>query len=672
MLRAALSAYVGPGAGFGIAGSLLTLLLAIVTNLISILFWPFRACWGYLRSQRALRRAHIRKLIFIGFDGLDPRLTERLMAEGKLPNLGRLRERGGYRRLRTTYPVLSPVAWSTFATGVNPARHNIFDFLHRSLKSYVPELSSARITSGACGRKIGPFRFLRPRFIEGRRRSESFWTILGRHRIRSTILRVPVTFPPEKFNGLLLSAMGTPDLRGTQGSFSVFSVDPPPGEVEGGSRYPLQRTADGYRGLLEGPQDPSSGSARTLRIPFRVLDARDSRPPALRLQGQFFELRPHQYTPWIRVKFPVSPFRSVYGIVRFLVTSTGPQFSLYASPVQIDPEKPGIPISHPAAYAVYLAKSLGAFATLGMAEDTWALNERVLSESDFLTQAYAIFDERLRMFADALRKTRRGVAGCVFDTSDRIQHLFFRQMRDQLPEAEFGGVIEEMYRRMDQVVGLALQHVDSATALVVLSDHGFCAFDQGVNLNAWLRENGYLSVAADAEGKYFAGVNWKATRAYALGLGGLYLNLQGREPEGIVAPGTEARALKQVLIGKLAGLRDEARGKVAIRHVYDADTIYSGPYINRAPDLIIGYDEGYRTAWGAAVGKTSGPVFEENDRPWSGDHCVDPPLVPGILFANRPIDSSDPGIEDLAPSFLRLFGVDPPAWMEGKPVLECR
>jgi len=663
MLRGAIFAYVGPGAGFAVGGSLLALLLALAANVVSILFWPFRACWRYLLSLRALRRAHVRKLIFIGFDGLDPRLTERLMAEGKLPHLARLRQSGGYRRLRTTYPVLSPVAWSTFATGVNPARHNIFDFLNRSLKSYVPELSSAKVVSGARGRRPS---------VEGKRCSESFWAILGRHRIRSIILRVPVTFPPEKFNGMLLSAMGTPDLKGTQGSFSVFSADAPAGEVEGGSHYPLTRDAHGYSGFLDGPRDPSRGPDRALRIPFRVLESCDSHPLVLRIQGESFELRPHQYTPWIRVKFRFSAFRSVSGIVRFLVTETGKQFSLYASPVEIDPENPGLPISHPGAYASYLAKLIGVFATLGMAEDTWALNERVLSESDFLSQAYSIFDERLRMFTDALQKTRQGIAGCVFDTSDRIQHLFFRQMRDRAPHEEFGGVIEEMYRRMDDVVGLALQHVDSATALVVLSDHGFCAFDRGVNLNAWLRENGYLSVDPDAGGKYFAGVNWKATRAYALGLGGLYLNLTGREPEGIVAPGEEARALKRELIRKLAALCDEAAGRSAIRNVYDADAIYSGPYLDRAPDLIVGYHEGYRTAWGAAVGKTGGPVFEDNDRPWSGDHCVDPPLVPGILFANRPIDSADPGIEDMAPSFLRLFGVDPPAWMEGKPVFECR
>jgi len=665
MLGRAIFAYVGPGAGFAIGGSLLALLLALAANVAAILFWPFRACWGYIRSRRALRRAQIRKLIFIGFDGLDPRLTERLMAEGKLPHLARLRESGGYRRLRTTFPVLSPVAWSTFATGVNPARHNIFDFLNRASKSYVPELSSVKVASAARG-------ILRRPSVEGKRRSESFWAILGRHRIRSIILRVPVTFPPEKFNGLMLSAMGTPDLKGTQGSFSAFSADPPPGELEGGTHYSLTRETRGYSGFLEGPQHTS----RALRIPFRILESGDesgdSHPPVLRIQGESFELRPHEYTPWIRVRFRLSRFRSVSGIVRFLATGNANGFSLYATPVEIDPENPALPISHPPAYAGYLAKLLGLFATLGMAEDTWAMNERVLSESDFLSQAYAIFDERLRMFTDALQKTRKGIAGCVFDTSDRIQHLFFRQMRDRTPTAEFGGVIEDMYRRMDEVVGLAMQHVDSATALVVLSDHGFCAFDRGVNLNAWLRQNGYLSAAPDAHGKYFAGVNWQATRAYALGLGGLYLNLAGREPEGIVAPGEEARALKRDLIEKLAALEDAATASAAIRNLYDADAIYSGPYIDRAPDLVVGYHEGYRTAWGAAVGETGGPVFEANDRPWSGDHCVDPPLVPGILFANRPIDSADPGIEDMAPSFLRLFGVDPPGWMEGKPVFECR
>jgi predicted AlkP superfamily phosphohydrolase/phosphomutase len=632
-------AYIGPGAGFALGGSLLTLVLAVLANVVSILAWPFRAIWGAIRYGRALRRAKIRKLIFIGFDGLDPQLTERWMSEGKLPNLARLRETGGYGRLRTTYPALSPVAWSTFATGVNPAKHNIFDFLNRGIRSYMPELSMAKVTA--------PTRKWRRPTVESRRRSQSFWTILGRHRIQSTILRVPVTFPAEKFNGRMLSAMSTPDLKGTQGSFSLFTTNSDDVEMEGGIGCPLEQRADGLHGWLEG----SAG----LKTPFCVRDS------ALHIQNRIIALRPHEFTPWIKVRFgPAS------GIVRFLVTQTEPEFTIYASPVQIDPEKPVLPISHPAVYSVYLAKLFGSFATLGIAEDSWALNEGALGERDFLNQAYSVFEERRAMFADALSKTRRGVAGCVFDTSDRVQHMFFRQMTNG--RGEFSGAIESMYRRMDAVVGETLRHVDSRTLLLVLSDHGFRAFNRGVNLNAWLREHGYLNLAEGAGEEYFEGVDWKSTRAYALGLGGLYLNLRGREPEGIVEPGEEARRLKAELIGHLTGLTDD--GSIAVAHMYDADAIYAGPYLDRAPDLIAGFSDGYRTAWGAALGRVAGPVFETNDYPWSGDHCVDPPLVPGVLFANRKIDAKNPGLEDLAPTILQMFGVDPPAWMEGKPVFQ--
>jgi predicted AlkP superfamily phosphohydrolase/phosphomutase len=663
-------AYIGPGAGFALGGSLLTLLLAVLANVVSILAWPFRALWGAIRHGRALRRAKIRKLIFIGFDGLDPRLTERWMAEGKLPNLARLRETGGYGRLRTTYPALSPVAWSTFATGVNPGKHNIFDFLNRGVKSYMPELSMAKVTAPSG-------RWRRPT-VESRRRSESFWTILGRHQIQSTILRVPVTFPAEKFNGRMISAMSTPDLKGTQGSFSLFTTSCTASsmanasgsdKMEGGFTCPLKRRAYGLFGWLDGP-------AGLKRQPFCVRDS------ALHIQNQSFALRPHEFTPWIKVRF--GPAR---GIVRFLVTQTEPEFTMYASSVQMDPESPALPISHPAAYSVYLAKLFGSFATQGMAEDTWALNEGVLGERDFLSQAYSVFEERRTMFADALAKTRRGVAGCVFDTSDRVQHMFFREMSEG--GGEFSGAIEEMYRRMDAVVGETLRHVDSRTLLLVLSDHGFRAFNRGVNLNAWLREHGYLSLMeqdlkaqaippadpdAEAGGEYFEGVDWKSTRAYALGLGGLYLNLRGREPDGIVEPGDEARQLKAELIRKLTGLKDGStdndNGACAIANMYDADAIYTGPYLDRAPDLIAGFNDGYRTAWGAALGRVSGPIFETNDKAWSGDHCVDPPQVPGVLFANRKIDAKNPGLEDLAPTILQMFGVDPPAWMEGKPVFQ--
>ncbi len=578
-----------------------------------------------------MRAARVKKLIFLGLDGLDPELTEMWMAEGKLPNLARLREQGSYQRLRTTCPALSPVAWSTFATGVNPAKHNIFDFLNRDLRSYAPELSSAKVRPSRRVLRIGKFEIpLERPSVEMRRRSEPFWKILDRHGVGSTILRVPVTFPPDDFGGRLLSAMSTPDLRGSQGTFSLFK-----------SR----------EGALEGPEN-------AVPIPFRVVGS------ALEIQGGTYPLLLGEYTPWIRLKFRARG-SSVAGIVRFLLVSE--DFSLYATPVQIDPENPALAISQPAYYATYLAKLLGSFATLGLAEDTWALNDGAIDENAFLKQAAFIQKEREAMFFSALDHLRGGVLACVFDTSDRVQHMFYRYLNPTLAGGEHAGVIEKMYRDMDRLVGDALAYVDRETAFFVLSDHGFCAFRRGVNLNSWLLRNGYLALVAekDESGEYFEGIDWSRTRAYTFGLGGLYLNLRGREAQGIVDR-DDAAALKAELIAKLSGLKDEET--VAIRQVYEASAIYRGPYIDAAPDMLVGYARGYRTSWDAALGKVTGRVFEDNLKAWSGDHCVDPTLVPGVLFSNMKVDAEDPGIEDMAPTALSLFGIEAPAWMEGRPL----
>ncbi len=617
-------AYVGPGAGFAFLGSFFTLILSLLAGIASLLLWPFRALARFVRRRHGIGRPHFRKAIFLGLDGLDPQLTEKLMAEGKLPNLARLKEQGSYRRLRTTFPALSPVAWSTFATGVNPARHNIFDFLNRDLRSYAPELSSAKV---------------RANFVERRRKSEPFWKILGRHAVGSTILRVPVTFPPDDFDGRLLSAMATPDLLGTQGTFSLFTRR----ATQNANRHPLLEADGVLAGELAGPGDS---------VLFRIhnYDA----DPLLGIAGQSHPLRLREYTPWIHLRFG-----KVHGIVRFLLTQQGDDFSLYATPVQIDPENPALPISQPAYYAIYLAKLLGAFSTLGMAEDTWALNEGAIDEDDFLAQAKFIQAEREAMFFSALDRHKTGVVACVFDTSDRVQHMFWRHL--DRSASKHSATIAEMYRDMDRVVGRTLEYADNDTAVFVLSDHGFCSFRRGINLNTWLHENGYLALHGDE-------IDWSRTRAYTLGLGGLYLNLRGREAQGVVAA-QEAASLTAELISKLAGLRDPESGDIAIENVYSAKAIYRGPYLDAAPDLIVGYARGYRTSWDAALGKVSPHVFEDNNKAWSGDHCVDPSLVPGVLFSNCKLDAEDPGIEDMAPTALRIFGIQPPDWMEGKSVI---
>jgi predicted AlkP superfamily phosphohydrolase/phosphomutase len=257
----------------------------------------------------------------------------------------------------------------------------------------------------------------------------------------------------------------------------------------------------------------------------------------------------------------------------------------------------------------------------------------------------------------------------VFDTSDRVQHMFHRPFRHD-GGSRYSGVIEDLYRRMDALVGKTLKYVDDQTVLFVLSDHGFAAFDRCVNLNSWLREKGYLALKDGAEesGDFFQGVDWSRTRAYTFGLAGIYINQRGREAHGTVAR-EDADALRRELAAKLTGLRDEESGRVAINHAWPSESLYKGPYLEAAPDLIIGYNDGYRSSWEAAVGKTTVRVFYDNPKAWSGDHCIDPRLVPGVLFSNRKFDASDPGIEDMAPTALALFGVKAPAHMEGRPLL---
>ena len=340
-----------------------------------------------------------------------------------------------------------------------------------------------------------------------------------------------------------------------------------------------------------------------------------------------------------------------------------------------------MPISHPSYYATYLAKLQGAYSTLGLAEDTWALNERVIDEKAFLDQAYSICEERETMFMNALDKTKKGIVACVFDTSDRVQHMFYRYLEPDHPAhrrnplgnhaARYEGVIEDLYHRMDTLVGKTLQYVDGDTVFFVLSDHGFKSFQRGVNLNTWLLENGYLALQDDAReaGPYLRGVDWSRTRAYTFGLTGIYLNQKNREAEGTVAR-NEAAALKKEISERLTGLRDEERGAVAIRQAWPKESVYQGPYMDVAPDIVIGYNSGYRSSWDAALGKVGSEVFQDNLKAWSGDHCVDPALVPGVIFCNRNLGRDNPGIEDLAPTTLGLFGLKPPAlygWQRSVP-----
>lgn len=677
-------AYVGPGAGFALVGSFLALVAAIASSIVSMLLWPIRFVLRWRRRRKALSRASARRVVVLGLDGLDPTLTERWMAEGHLPNLTALSKAGSFTRLGTTYPAISPVAWSSFMTGVDPARHNIFDFLDRDVRTYKPRLSSSDIRPASRTIRVGEWLIPvgRPT-ITNMRKSKAFWRILGEHGIPSNVLRVPLTFPPEKFAGALLSAMCVPDLRGTQGSFTYYTTgEPPPSapdaapEQTGGERRHVKVEQGIIRASLAGPDSPLRAEAKALEIPFEIsaIDAA-KKTCVLTIGRKKFALREREYSPWIKLDFKAGFGVAVRGIARFYVTSMQPDFKLYVTPINIDPGKPALPISWPRIYSIYLSKLLGDFATLGLAEDTWALNEGVIDEQAFLQQALDHHAERELQFFNALEKSRDGAVVCVFDGTDRLQHMFFRYLDSKHPAnrgrdtVKFRDTILQMYQRADEMVGRVQRQLGPRDHFMVISDHGFQSFRRGINLNTWLHQNGLLHFepGKSAGGDWFANVDWTRTKAYALGLSGLFINQRGREAHGIVEPGAETEAVKKQIVDGLTGMHDPEANEASINAVFDPAQVHStGPYGGNGPDLIIGYNRGYRASWEGAVGRVTEEVFIDNTKAWSGDHCIDPRLVPGVLFSNWRMSDEQPQIQDLAPTILAMFGVGKPDHMTGR------
>ena len=677
LLPARSEAYAGPGAGFAVLSSFWTLFVAFLYSAYALLTWPLRHVFRMLRRRKSSGKAQVKRAVILGFDGMDPELAQRFISEGKLPNLARLAQQGTFRKLRTTFPAISPVAWSTFMTGVNPGKHNIYDFLARDQSNYLPFLSSAEIRGPKRNLKIGKYTIpLGKPQIKGMRRGTPFWHWLGKAGIFSSVIRVPVTFPPEKFPGVLLSGMCVPDLKGSQGTF-CFCTTRGQGENfrEGGVRIPIERNGSVLRSYIPGPDDPLAGnSGKELRVEFEIRPRPEKSQAQITVDSERFTLKVGEYSEWIPVKFKAALGFSARGICRFYIKEVSPEVEIYVTPVNIDPGRPDLPISHPVTYSIYLAKLFGPYATLGLAEDTWALNEEVLDDDAFLAQCYANHDDRERMLFDALEKTKQGLCACVFDTTDRVQHMFWRYFEEDHPAARgvprdrHPDVIPDLYRRMDHLVGRVMDQIDRDALVLVVSDHGFKSFARCVNLNAWLHQNGYLALkpGRTESGDWFEDVDWSRTRAYTMGLNGLYLNLKGREREGIVQPGREAESLKEELRAKLDGLTDPSSGKIGVTKLFDCDAMYAGPYVDNAPDLIVGYAAGFRASWDSVMGKVTREIFEDNLKAWSGDHCIDPRLVPGVLFCNRKIAEEKPAIVDVAPTILKLFGVALPGNLDGK------
>ncbi len=620
-----------------------------------------------------------KKVVVLGFDGLDPRIVKKMADEGKLPNFKRLMEQGSFSSLKTTLPPQSPVAWSTFATGTNPGSHNIFDFLARDPETYLPKLTITEVESPR-SLKIGSYSIPvgSPNLI-AYRQGTPFWEIVEQNGTPATVLLVPVTFPPDE-NATMLSGMGVPDILGTNGTFSFFTTKPEDEKkTVGGKIFVVDRFGDQVRSEVFGPKNEFLQDKPTVTLPF-VSEILGDDKIEIHLQGKTYPLSVGEWSPWIEVEFPMVKYVTVKGILRFYLVGVSPHFALYMSPVNIDPTAPVLPISNPKEYSAEIADKFGLYYTQGMPEDTWALNELRLGDSAFLELVEFIQNERVRLFKDELRKMEKGLLIATFVSSDRVQHMFSRSIDAENPLYEGSPHYSEgkdpialVYQYCDKILGTTLDYIDDNTTLIVVSDHGFSTFRRVVHLNSWLAQNDFMNFLDSSEqesNEFFENIDLEQSKAYSLGLNSIYINLKGREKFGTVEPGMELERVKAEIIAKLEQLVDPETGQKAVKKVYDTAKEYSGPFVKNAPDLVVGYFDGFRTSWQTALGGAPKAIFEDNIKKWSGDHLIDPDLVPGVFLSNKPIKVSDPGLTDIASTILAEFGIEPPKGMEGRVIFK--
>ena len=593
-----------------------------------------------------------KRLVILGFDGMDPVLAERWMADGSLPNFAALAKTGHYQRLATTNPPQSPVAWASFATGLDAGGHGIFDFLRRDAKTYAPDFSIAEHTPPE--HTLDMFGWQLPLdegSVRNRRDGEPFWIALERDGQRASALRVPVTYPPDAITRML-SGMGVPDLLGTQGTYTLYATRRITG-AENGGRVELVGIGDDgvLRAEFKGPAHPLKPAAPPLGVPLTLQANGDG--ARLTLDGHDVDLEIGRWSDWIRISFGFAGFSSVEGMVRANLQQGFPRPLLYLSPINIDPRAPAVPISAPPEYAQQLAVAIGDFHTLGMPEETWALNQGHLDEDAWLDMVKTTLAEGEAMLRDTLARNDSELVIKVFVQTDRVSHMFWRGLDERHPlhaasSERARGAIPWIYREADRILGDVRSQMHADDQLVVLSDHGFASFRRAVHLNRWLADAGYLMLkdGADANAPLFAAVDWTRTRAYALGLNGVFINEKGREAHGIVEP-ADVGGLENELRARLVGMRDTADDAAMVQAVHASNTLYHGAHLGDAPNLVIGYAPGYRASWQTSLGAVPAPIVEDNLQPWSGDHCIDPEAVPGVLFTSFDPREAVNGIADL-------------------------
>ena len=624
-------------------------------------------------------RAPKSKFVLLGFDGMDPDLLLKLVQRGHAPNLAKLVARNKAITLGTSTPPQSPVAWANVISGADPGVHGIFDFIHRHPETYTPYLSTSETYDGEHKISLGKYAVpLKSGGVRLLRAGPVFWNDLEAAGIPASVFRIPSNFPPSESRARTMSGMGTPDLLGGYGSFTYFTTEygMDISRITGGEVKFVTPKGNCVTSRLPGPVNSFDKKQTRGSVPFTVCFDPANPVARIEIQGRSVILNTGEWSDWIPVGFETLPHMlSASGMVRIFLKELRPHFRLYVSPVNIDPRKPAMPICTPGNYAPDLAAALGPFTTLGMPEDTKALDHGILSDEEYLHIAEQYHAEITRVLFHNLDRFDGGFLFHYFGDTDLGSHMFWSALDPEHPmharrDPASRDTIYHYYRNLDRIAGRVLKYLGPDDTLMIISDHGFAPFYRAFNLNTWLKSNGFLGTAMDdPEAEYFDSVDWNVTRAYAAGFNGLYINESGREGNGIVAPGPDKEALVRQIQKALVSFIDPNTGARPVSHAYRADQVYAQQQRVHAPDLIVGYNAGYRASDATALGSIPLEISEINERKWSGDHCVDPVHVPGIVLSNQQIKAQSPDLRDIPATVLARFGVPRPRGMQGRTIL---
>ena len=531
--------------------------------------------------------------------------------------------------------------------------------------------------------------------VTNNRRGTPFWEAAGKSGIRSVVLHVPVTFPAVDYDGgRLVSGLGVPDVRGRIGTPSYYTSDPffaPRNKNEFSVELVRLESNQGTIATeVFGPYNKLFPEPPVVKIPMTL-----TLLPAgagLRIEPKGSEavtVKPGEWSPWVRFTFPFNGLVKLSGIGRFHLASLAPEINLYLSPIHFDPEAlpPSVKITAPGGLAASLAKRFGLYKTMGWQIDTWSMSEETIDEPTFLEDVRFTVAQSRKMMNGLLEAGEVDLYVQIYEFTDRVGHVMWRFLDTEHPAydaakaAKFASAVEETCREMDAIVGEVMARLKPEDLLVVLSDHGFATWRRSVNYNTWLVQNGWMVLSGEAgkqadleqlfgKGEFWPGVDWSRTKAYSMGLGEIYVNLRGREGKGIVAPGAEYDEVRSSIAAGLKKLVDPLNGRPAVRNVYTRDAAYGSYDADLIPDLFVTNEAGFRVSWQGSLGVVTREVFDTNSQVWSGDHCsVDPEVVPGILFASRPLPKErTPAIADVPATIYRVLGVTPPEKLDGVPL----